>query len=117
MKASTVGHTPPNYALHRTRSRSVLRRESVQSDVRLRAGERRGRWAANEDTMSLDLLAFVDQLPDRASWQAAIDQAGVDLKLDPTLEVDRDEGFSPCEINGRSSGFELSTEPATEVLR
>ena len=66
--------------------------------------------------MSLDLYAFVDQLPDRVAWQAAIDRAGVDLKLDPTLEVGRDEGFSPCEINGRSSGFELSAAPAAEVL-
>ena len=66
--------------------------------------------------MSLDLYAFVDQLPDGVAWQAAIDQTGVDLKLDPALEVGRHEGFSPCEINGRSSSFELSTEPVVEVL-
>jgi hypothetical protein len=66
--------------------------------------------------MSLDLYVFVDRVPDRVAWQAAIDQTRVDLKLDPTLDVGRDEGFLPCELNGKSSGFELSLVPAAEVL-
>ena len=67
--------------------------------------------------MSLDLYTFVDALPDRQSWQAAVDQAGVDLKLDPDLDLTRDEGFSPCVIQGKASGFELRVSLASEVLR
>jgi hypothetical protein len=67
--------------------------------------------------MSLDLYTFLDALPDRQSWQAAIDQAGVDLQLDPDLDLTRDEGFSPSVIRGKASGFELDVSPASEVLR
>ena len=66
--------------------------------------------------MSLDLYTFVDQLPDRPTWQAAIDQTGVDLKLDPALDLARDAGFLPCEIQGKASGFELTVAPAAELL-
>jgi hypothetical protein len=41
---------------------------------------------------------------------------GVDLKLDSALEVGRNEGFSPCEIRGKASGFELTIERAAVVL-
>ena len=67
--------------------------------------------------MSLDLYTFLDALPTRQSWQAAIDQAGVDLQLDPDLDLTRDEGFSPCVIRGKASGFELHVSLASEVLR
>jgi hypothetical protein len=36
--------------------------------------------------MSLDLYTFLDALPGKQSWQAAIDETGIDLKLDPDLE-------------------------------
>lgn len=67
--------------------------------------------------MSLELYAFLDALPDRQTWQAAIDETGVDLKLDPALDLSRDEGFSPCLIQEQSSGFELQVLPAAELFR
>jgi hypothetical protein len=67
--------------------------------------------------MSLELYAFVDSLPDRATWQSAIDRTGIDLQLDPELDLRKDEGFSPCQLQGASSGFELFVSPASVVLR
>jgi hypothetical protein len=67
--------------------------------------------------MSLELYAFLDALPDRQSWQAAINETGVDLQLDPDLDLGHDEGFSPCLIQAQPSGFELQVMPAAEVLR
>src|SRR5262245_14368543 len=66
--------------------------------------------------MSLDLYAFVSSVPNRADWQAAIDRLSIDLKLDPGLDLATDSGFSPCEIRGKTSGFEISVEQATQVL-
>lgn len=66
--------------------------------------------------MSLELYAFVDPLPDRHIWQRAIDQTGFDLKLDPDLDLKRDRGFSPCQIQGRASGFEINVMTAAELL-
>jgi hypothetical protein len=67
--------------------------------------------------MSLDLYTLLDQLPDRAAWQAAIHGACLDLKLPLSLEVSRHKGFVPCEILGKSSGFELTVVSAAQVLR
>jgi hypothetical protein len=66
--------------------------------------------------MSLDLYAFVSSLPNRADWQSAVDQVGIDLKLDPELDLAQDSGFSPCELRGKPSGFEISIEAASETL-
>jgi hypothetical protein len=66
--------------------------------------------------MSLDLYAFVSALPNRADWQSAIDQVSIDLKLDAELDLATDSGFSPCEIRGKSSGFEISVETAPQVM-
>lgn len=66
--------------------------------------------------MSLELYAFVDRLPDWHIWQTAIDQTGFDLKLDPELDLSGDEGFSPCQIQGKASGFEIDVMPAAELL-
>jgi hypothetical protein len=67
--------------------------------------------------MSLDLYAFVDVLPDRQSWQGGIEREGLELKLDPALDLGRNNGFSPCEINGLASGFELTSARTSEVLQ
>jgi hypothetical protein len=65
----------------------------------------------------MELYAFIASLPDRDSWQAKIDDAGLDLQLDPDLDLSRDSGFSPCMIRGRSSGFELWVTSAAEPLQ
>jgi hypothetical protein len=66
--------------------------------------------------VSLEQYSFLNALPDRAAWQAAIDELGIDLKLDPEMDLARDSGFSPCEIKGRASGFEILVEKAEDVL-
>jgi hypothetical protein len=66
--------------------------------------------------MSLDQFVFLDALPDRQGWQSAIDKLGVDLQLDPDLDLSHDEGFSPCTLSGASSGFELQVGSASEPL-
>jgi hypothetical protein len=66
--------------------------------------------------MSLEVYAFVSSLPGRATWQAAIDRAGIDLKLDPELDLSKDRGFSPCVIKGRESGFEILVEKVSDIL-
>jgi hypothetical protein len=67
--------------------------------------------------VSLELYAFLEVLPDRGNWQAAIEQTGVDLQLDPDLDLNRHKGFSPCKLEGTSSGFELYVSTASEVIR
>ena len=67
--------------------------------------------------MSMELYLFIDTLPDRESWQAKIDDVGLDLQLDPELDLGRDSGFSPCLIRGRSSGFELSVTSSAEPMQ
>jgi hypothetical protein len=66
---------------------------------------------------SLELYAFLETLPDVARWQAAVDQIGIGLKLDPTMDLATDGGFSPCKLKGRETGFEILVEPAADVLR
>jgi hypothetical protein len=67
--------------------------------------------------MSLELYVFVSALPERARWQAAVDEVSVDLKLDPELDLRTDSGFSPCTIGGRASGFEIYVEDASEIAK
>ncbi|TYC61237.1 hypothetical protein ETQ85_04035 [Zoogloea oleivorans] len=69
--------------------------------------------------MSNTQFAFLkkSQAPSRAALQASIDALGFDLKLDPTLNLLEDSGFSPCVLAGISDvGFELFTEPAKDLI-
>ena len=69
--------------------------------------------------MSNTQFAFLkkSQVPSGAALQASIDALGFDLKLDPTLNLLEDSGFSPCVLAGISDvGFELFTEPAKDVI-
>jgi len=65
--------------------------------------------------MSVHVCVFLcdHQLPDREQWQAAIDDAGVDLKLDdcsPRQHV----GFWPVHMEGKECGFEYAFDAAPE---
>lgn len=70
--------------------------------------------------MSNTQYVFIDKsnVPDRAALQQSIDQLGFDLQLDRELQLLRDEGFSPCVLEGVDGvGFELmpmSAEDATD---
>ncbi len=66
--------------------------------------------------MSLELYTFLDSLPNRQAWQAAIVQVGVKLELDPQLDLSRSEGFSPCSVQGTPSGFEMHVVKVSDVV-
>jgi hypothetical protein len=69
--------------------------------------------------MSLEMHVFLEKrrVPDRASWQAAVDFLGLPLRLSPDLDPIHDTGFSPSEIEGRKSGFEIYSEPPDALLQ
>jgi len=67
--------------------------------------------------MSLELYVFVSALPERARWQVAVDEISVDLKLDPDMNLATDSGFSPCQLGGRASGFEIYLGEASEMVK
>jgi hypothetical protein len=69
--------------------------------------------------MSLEMHVFLDKgrIPDRSSWQSAVESLGIPFELYPALDPTHDSGFSPSKIRGLDSGFELYSEPAEEFLR
>ncbi len=69
--------------------------------------------------MSLQQTAFVERaaVPQRIALQAAVDSLGFDCKLDESYTPFKSEGFLPCVIEGRDSGFEIYFEPAADVLQ
>ncbi|MFN3653395.1 MAG: hypothetical protein ACK47B_27775 [Armatimonadota bacterium] len=68
--------------------------------------------------MALELHAFIGErrLPTREDWQVAIAGLAFPVELDPGLKVRGAEGFVPCTLESRPSGFELYTEPAAALL-
>jgi hypothetical protein len=69
--------------------------------------------------MSLEMHVFLvrQRVPDGASWQAAVDSLALPLRLSPDLDPIHDKGFSPSEIRGLKSGFEIYSESANEHLQ
>lgn len=69
--------------------------------------------------MSLEMHLFLEKrrVPDRASWQAAVDSLALPLRLSPDLDPIHDTGFSPSEIKGLKSGFEIYSKPADTHLQ
>lgn len=68
--------------------------------------------------MSMELHVFMEdsRVPNRESWQQAIEAAGFPAVLYESLDLRKDTGFSPTTYNGQLSGFELSLDPATSLL-
>lgn len=68
--------------------------------------------------MANEQFAFIhkNKVPSPDQWQAAVDAAGFDLKLDPELKVFEDEGFMPCKLFGKDSGVETYYSPIDEVF-
>jgi hypothetical protein len=68
--------------------------------------------------MSNELLAFIDKarVPSREAWQAAINDSGFDLQLDPEMKPLEDSAFSPCTLMGLASGVEIWYEGDPEFL-
>ena len=68
--------------------------------------------------MSLEMIIFVRgrEIPERGAWQHAIDSLGLPVKLDAETNLAMASGFSPAELNGTGSGFEIHLSSAREVL-
>lgn len=68
--------------------------------------------------MSLEMLVFLEKsrLPERGDLQIAVESLGVPLQLNSTLNLNIDRGFSPSTIKGVSSGFEIGSESAQELI-
>jgi hypothetical protein len=68
--------------------------------------------------MSMEIHIFMEdsRVPDRESWQRAIEQADFPAILDPSLDLRDDSGFSPTIYNGQESGFEFYLDPAGSYL-
>ena len=68
--------------------------------------------------MSNTQFAFLKKqnIPTRDALQESIDALGYDLQLDPEFTPFEDEGFSPCELNGKDDvGFEIFYDPTEEI--
>jgi hypothetical protein len=70
-------------------------------------------------TMSLEMHVFLEKrkVPNRASGQAAVDSLALPLRLFSGLDPIHDTGFSPSEIKGLKSGFEIYSEPTRAHLQ
>ena len=66
-------------------------------------------------SLTLHVLLPRGPLPNRDSWQAAVDKLGLPFILDPSLELPVTLGFRPCTIRGQASGFELNVESAADL--
>ena len=66
--------------------------------------------------MEIHIFVQDSQVPNRAAWQQAIDEAGFPAVLDATLDLRKDSGFSPTVYNGQESGFELYLDSAASYL-
>src|SRR5437899_1219752 len=69
--------------------------------------------------MALEMYAFLStrDLPTVETWQAAIDNLGYSVRLDPELDLKSSTGFSSCTLADKPSGFELAIESVAEVSR
>jgi hypothetical protein len=68
--------------------------------------------------MANELLAFIDKakVPSKEAWQAAIDECGFDLQLDPEMKPMEESAFSPATLMGKPSGVEIYYEGDPEFL-
>jgi len=70
--------------------------------------------------MSNTQFVFINHknIPTIEQLQEVIDKSGYNLKLDPELSLLRNDGFSPCILQGeKGAGFELFCEPAAGVVQ
>jgi hypothetical protein len=68
--------------------------------------------------MAVELHVFLQdsRVPDRDTWQQAIEQLGFPAVLEPSRDLRRDTGFRPTSFRGQSTGFEFYLEPAADIL-
>ena len=68
--------------------------------------------------MSCNQYAFLDKsaVPTREAWQAAVNETGFDLTIDPELKPLEHEGFLPCTYLGKEWGVETYYDGDQELL-
>jgi len=68
--------------------------------------------------VSLELHVFLkrEAVPDRPRWQASVNAFGFPLELYCELRPVQDTGFSPCQLKGGLTGFEIFPGPSKDVL-
>lgn len=67
--------------------------------------------------MEIHIFLEDSRVPNRESWQRAVEEAGFPAVLYPELDLRKDSGFSPTSYNGQESGFEISLDPAASYLQ
>jgi hypothetical protein len=68
--------------------------------------------------VSIEMHMFLEKsrVPGRARLQKAVESLALPLEIDPTLDLMKDRGFSPCKIKGISSGCEIFSESPQEIV-
>jgi len=68
--------------------------------------------------MSMEFNVFLrnSNFPDRAKWQKAIDEFGLPMKLDRSLDPKTNTGYVPVKLKDRESGFELYNDGSEELI-
>ena len=66
--------------------------------------------------MSVECYYFLrdEKLPSVLQWQAALDQAGIDIQLDDVGDLRKHTGYLPAIFRGQPSGFEWFFGPLEE---
>ena len=60
---------------------------------------------------------FSNKFPTKESLQKSVDDLGFGLKLDPELDLENDDGFSPCQLEGYEDvGFEIECGTVDEIF-
>jgi hypothetical protein len=68
--------------------------------------------------VSIEIYVLLEKkrIPDRASLQEMVESLALPLELDPSLDLMKAKGFSPCKIKGISSGCEIYSESPQDLL-
>lgn len=69
--------------------------------------------------MSAELHVFLPArvAPSTRDWQAAITALGLDVRLDPALDLARASGHTRVRVRGSVTGFELKLDDAAAIVR
>jgi len=67
-------------------------------------------------SQAIIVILAAHQLPTRDAWQAALQEHRVPLRFPHPLDLARDSGFVPVELNGHDSGFWLYRNDYSELI-
>ena len=67
-------------------------------------------------TVEIYVVLRRERMPTTGDWQRALDQMGLDLRLDPDVDPISLTGYWPATLGGADSGFEYFGDPSADVL-